>query len=123
MTSTPLDTGSPFPRSTLVNAATAGAKQVAFHPGNFMLFDPEQPHKDANQLAAELGGLTDPNEVQHNCPGCNKSFEWEIFKAHALPCYRKWWKVAAGWRKHRSFKGATLVVPPESELIIPETKP
>ena len=82
-----------------------------------MLFDPDQPHKSAETLAQELGGVTSPTEVEHNCPGCNKSYEWEIFKAHALPCYRKWRKVAAGWRKHVKYAGATLVVPDVPKLV------
>ena len=88
-----------------------GGRLPAWEQTNFMVFDPDQPHKSAEQLAAEQGGLTDPAEVEHNCPGCNKSFTWDIFQAHAIPCYRKWWKVAPGWRRHRSFAGATLAIP------------
>ncbi len=57
-------------RSTTVRT---GLKST-FDPSEFMLFDPDQPHKSAEQLAKEQGGLTDPNEIQWNCPGCNKSF-------------------------------------------------
>ena len=106
-------------RSTTIRT---GTHQPAFRPENFMLLDPDQPKKDANQLAAELGGLTNPNEVQHNCPGCNKSYEWEIFVAHALPCYRKWWRVAAGWRRHRSFAGASIVTPTPKLITLEETR-
>ena len=95
-------------RSTTVRL---GTRQPAFHPENFMVFDPDQPHKSAEQLAAEQGGLTNPNEMLHNCPGCNKSFSWAIFKVHALPCYKKWRKVAPGWRRHVKFAGATLITP------------
>lgn len=107
----------------LIQAAPAKAGPSAFdslREENFMLFDPDQPHKTANELAEELGGVTDPNEIEWNCPGCDKNFEWQIFRAHALPCYRKWWRVAPGWRRHRSFKGATLVTPPELKLITPQ---
>jgi len=107
-------------QSTVIRAAPAGARQPAFEQTNFMLFDPDQPHKSANELAAENGNrLTDPNEVEHGCPGCNKSFTWEIFKSHALPCYRKWWRVAPGWRRHRSFTGASLIPLPERKVILP----
>ncbi len=103
-------------RSTTIRT---GTNTPAFSQENFMMFDPDQPHKSAEQLAKEQGGTTDPNEVEHNCPGCNKSFSWDIFKAHAIPCYRKWWKVAKGWRRHRSFQGATLVTP-TPQILTPE---
>ena len=102
-------------QGTTIRARTG----ASFKPSEFMLFDPDEPHKSAEQLAAEQGSLTDPNEIQWNCPGCNKSFSWEIFNAHALPCYKRWRKVAPGWRRHVKFAGATLVTP-TATLITPE---
>ena len=109
-----------FPKqSVVVQANPAGATQPVFTPDNFMLFDPDQPHKSAETLARELGGVTSPTEVEHNCPGCNKSFEWKVFMAHALPCYEKWRKVAPGWRRNVKFSGATLTPLPERKLVVP----
>ncbi len=104
-------------RSTTIRA---GGRLPAWEQKNFMMFDPDQPHKSAEQLAKEQGRLTDPNEVEHNCPGCDRSMTWDIFQAHALPCYRKWRKVVPGWRRHLIFKGATLVTPPKPKLITKE---
>ena len=102
-------------RSTTVSAP-------AFRPENFIVFDPDQPQKDPNDLAAAMGGLTDPNEMQHNCPGCHRTMEWELFKAHALPCYKQWRKVAPGWRRHRNFRGATLVTPEPKLVTLEEVR-
>ncbi len=91
-----------------------------FKPSEFLLFDPDKPQKDPNQLAAEQGGLTDPNEIDWFCPGCDKTMSWEIFNAHGRACYIKYWKVAAGWRRHRSFQGATIITPPKPKMLTPK---
>ncbi len=92
MTSTPLDTGSPFPR---------------FDRENVFMFDPDRPHETANELAARMGGkLTDPNAMNHNCGYCHKTLSWPIFEAHVEDCYTQWRKVTLN-TKHRIFKGAT----------------
>ena len=90
------------------------------NPSEFLLFDPDQPEKDPNQLVAEQGGLTDPNKIDWFCPGCDRPMSWEIFNAHGRACYIKWRKVAAGFRRHRSFQGATLDIPPKPKLLTPE---
>lgn len=71
-----------------------------------MLYDPERPAVDADQLMRELGGMLDPRLVNHNCPVCHKTMRWELFVAHAEPCMRRWFKTLDVM--HRSFPGAAL---------------
>lgn len=72
-----------------------------------MLYDPERPKVDPNELLKELGGrMTDPRRVNHNCPWCHKTLAWELFVAHLVPCVTKWYKVQDV--TNRRFTGATL---------------
>lgn len=74
--------------------------------GRAMLFDPERPTVDPDQLLKELGGMTDPRLVNHNCPVCHRTMRWELFTAHAEACMRRWFKTLD--IIHRKFPGAAV---------------
>ena len=80
----------------------------AFDRQNIFAFDPEQPHKSAEEIYQELGGMNDPTQMDHNCPFCKRTMAWTLFKAHAEPCMRKWFKTLD--ITHRKFAGATPAV-------------
>ena len=77
----------------------------AWRPDNFLLLDPEKPLANPNELLKlRRGRIADPRAINHNCPCCNRTMAWELFRAHALPCYRKWRKVKLNIT-HRTFQG------------------
>lgn len=77
-----------MPRDVLIHAETARA---FFTPqARWSLFDPERPKADPNELLKELGGMVDPRTVNHNCPLCNRTMQWDLFQAHALLCVMRW---------------------------------
>ena len=95
------------PRSTVVRAATAHATFPKFERSNVFLFDPDQPKEDPNDLLKRMGGrLTDPYAMNHNCPMCSVTMNWELFQVHMEACYRKWRKVKLNIER-RTFAGAT----------------
>ena len=90
------------PRSARVLAL---GPSLAFKRENFLLLDPEAPLADPNELLAKQGGrLDDPRTMNHNCPSCGRTMTWDLFRAHALPCYRKWRRVKLDITK-RVFQG------------------
>lgn len=59
--------------------------------GTFVLFDPDAPKVDPEELLKQYAGeFKDPNVVQHNCPFCHMTLPWEVFKAHAVDCITRW---------------------------------
>jgi hypothetical protein len=46
-----------------------------------VLFDPEQPHKGPNELAAEA--RANPQGMLWNCPLCKEDMAWDLLVAHA----------------------------------------
>lgn len=84
-------------RNARIDAVTAEAFQRAPAPGfradNLFLHDPEQPHKTAEELYREAGGMTDPASMDHNCPLCHKTMSWALFQAHAEDCATRWYKT------------------------------
>jgi hypothetical protein len=80
--------------------------------GRSMLYDPDRPKVDPNQLYAELGSMTDPRLVNHNCPICHKTMQWDLFVAHAEGCMRRWYHTLDV--AHRKFRGATPEAPDAS---------
>lgn len=55
-----------------------------------MLYDPDRPQLDPNDLLRELGRVIDPDSMNHNCPFCGKTMSWQLFIAHLVPCVTKW---------------------------------
>lgn len=96
-------------RSALIRAPMAVAFQrapVEYRSDNHVLFDPEKPRKSAEDIAREMGGrLTDPYAVNHNCPFCNRTLAWDLFRAHMQPCMRRWFNTVD--ITHRRFAGAS----------------
>ena len=87
-------------RTAWIEGATAKASFPRFDRQNVFLMDPEQPKVDANQLLNQRGGrMLNPQDMNHNCPFCNRTMAWDLFMAHAEYCFKKWRKVA--YRKHR----------------------
>lgn len=73
---------------------------------DFFLYDPDKPMDNPDALLRARGGkLTDPRAVNHNCPICNRTMAWDLFQAHARPCYAKWRKVKLDISR-KVFKGA-----------------
>lgn len=73
---------------------------------DFFLMDPERPKADPNELLnLRRGEMVDPRRINHNCPICNRTMAWDLFKAHAEPCYRKWRKVKLDITR-KVFRGA-----------------
>lgn len=70
------------------------------------LMDPGLPKEDPNDMLKRMGGnMTDPHRMNHNCPICNKTMNWELFCNHAEACYRKWRSVKLN-TKGRIYRGA-----------------
>lgn len=70
------------------------------------LFDPERPDEDPNDLANRLGGVVDPNQVNHNCGMCHKTMRWPLFVAHMKDCMRRNFHTMDPL--HRRYAGATI---------------
>jgi hypothetical protein len=67
---------------------------TGFRAQLFALFDPERPQEDPNDLLRRMGGrVTDPNAMNHHCPLCDTTYNWQLFKAHLRDCYRRNRKV------------------------------
>lgn len=82
--------------------------EALFRQRMYSLFDPERPEEDPNALLNRMGGrLTDPNAMNHNCPMCNRTLSWLLFRAHLRPCYAKWRKVKLDIT-HRRFQGGSV---------------
>lgn len=77
-------------KNAIIRAESAVAfRGPAYDARNVFLFDPDQPHKDAEQIYREMGGqMLDPYAVNHNCPMCDRTMAWDLFRAHLMPCYR-----------------------------------
>ena len=96
-------------RDAVIHAAPAFAftRAPVFDPRNVFLFDPDEPHKSAEEIAREMGGkLTDPRTMNHNCPLCERTMTWELFRAHMGECYTRNRLVKLDITK-RKFAGAT----------------
>lgn len=93
-------------RNATIHMVPPGAP--AWRPENFLLLDPEQPTTDPNELLKlRRGRMADPNTVNHNCPCCDRTMSWSLFKAHALACYKSWRKIKVDVTR-RKFAGASL---------------
>lgn len=104
-------------KSAIVHAATAEATFLkAFSRQNLALFDPERPREDPNDLLRRVhhGQMLDPRSMNHNCPFCNKTMAWDLFVAHAEPCFRRWRKVV--YRQHRTIGTVVQAPPPKIEV-------
>jgi len=102
--------------SARIEAATASAKFPRFDRSNVFLFDPENPYEDPNDLLNRVhkGKMLDPKEMNHNCPFCSKTMAWDLFVAHAEPCFKKWRKVV--YKKHKVI-GTVVQKPNKIEVI------
>ena len=106
MSDTPDSGESEYPRRDAVIHVPAALAFARAHPpgydsGNVFLFDPDEPHKSAEQIYREMGArMTDPSAVNHNCPFCVCTMTWDLFRAHMEDCYTR-------NRKRRTFTGAT----------------
>ena len=89
-------------QSVRINAATAKATFPRFDRANVFLMDPDKPREDPNDMLNRTfgGKMLDPHAVNHNCPFCGKTMNWELFTNHAEGCFRKWRKVVRGQRVH-----------------------
>jgi hypothetical protein len=96
-----------FPkRNVRINVTRPGAP--AWKLDNFFLLDPENPLMDPNELLKlRKGHMADPDSMNHNCPCCNLTLSWDMFKAHWRGCYISWRKVRLDITK-RKFAGASL---------------
>lgn len=92
-------------RDVLIQAPAAKAF-LRFDRENAFLHDPDEPSIDPNELLRQLGSMTDPNAVNHNCPFCHETMSWPLFQAHAETCFRKWYKMLDPSK--RRFAGAKL---------------
>ena len=69
------------------------APSIALHIGamDYQLFDPERPQLDPNDLLREFGGkVTDPRSINYNCPLCYQTMRYDLFVAHARPCFKRY---------------------------------
>ena len=88
-------------------AALAFTRAPVYDSRNVFLFDPDEPHKSAEQVHKEMGGkMTDPYAVNHNCPFCNRTMAWDLFRTHMEDCYTRNRLVKLDITK-RKFAGAT----------------
>ena len=77
-------------RDAVIHAVTADAftRAPVFDPRNIFLFDPDEPHKSAEEIHREMGGtMIDPRTINHNCPFCNRTMAWDLFRVHMEDCY------------------------------------
>lgn len=103
-------------RDVTIPAVTAEA--VFSARARSMIFDPERPGVDPDQLLSEIkrqgGGMVDPRALNHNCPFCQKTMSWDLFKAHLSPnapgggCLTRWFHTVD--ITNRRFTGATPVL-------------
>lgn len=80
-----------------------------------ILFDPADPMRDPNELFAQLGTMRDldPRSIEHNCPMCNRTLQFDLFVAHLIDnprtgyrgCLRRWYNTLNP--SFRFFAGAT----------------
>ena len=103
-------------KSVVIHAAVARASFPRFDRANIFLMDPDKPKEDPNEMLARTfkGKMLDPRAVNHNCPFCGKTMNWELFTTHAEACFRKWRKVVRGLRVHQvpEFKSVTIQAVP-----------
>jgi hypothetical protein len=82
-------------KSTQVDAPIARAFERApvdfrrsHDEGRVAIFDPDRPTLTPDDLLKEMGGMADPNAMNHKCPFCDREpMRWEIFSAHARECF------------------------------------
>lgn len=85
------------------------SSQPIFRRENFLIPEPGKPLPDPEALLKQhaLKPTLQERDVHFGCPACRKTFKYyDVFAAHALPCYARNRKVRLDITK-KKFTGAT----------------